>query len=117
MQNIMTAFSDVYFSDQDLVLMRPLLHEKDTWPEIPCLHPAEPTKFRIKLYQVCEAKSDYCLGLYFYTGRAPCIQYAEAIGIGEEKNVTIENMVGLLTRYGLLWFHLYLLASIFGDLV
>lgn len=62
-------------------------------------------------------KSDYCLGLYIYTGRAPCIQYAEAIGIGEEKNVTIKNMVGLLTRYGLLWFHLYLLASIFGDLV
>lgn len=55
MQNIMTAFSNVYFSDQDLVLMGPLLHEKDTWPEIPCLHPAEPTKFRIKLYQVCEA--------------------------------------------------------------
>lgn len=89
MQNIMTAFSDVYFSDQDLVLMRLLLHEKDTWPEIPCLHPAKPTKFGIKLYQVCEAKFDYCLGLYFYTGRAPCIQYAEAIGIGEEKNVTI----------------------------
>lgn len=96
MQNIMTAFSDVYFSDQDLVLMRPLLHEKDTWPEIPCLHPAEPTKFRIKLYQVCEAKSDYCLGLYIYTGRAPCIQYAEAIGIGEEKMLQLKIWLDFL---------------------
>lgn len=99
--NVMTAFSDVYSPDKDLSFDEATCAWKGRL-RFRVYNPAKPTKFGIKLYQVCEAKSGYCLGFDIYTGSTPCTQYAEAIGIGEEKTVTTRTVVGLLTRCGLL---------------
>ena len=58
-------------------------------------NPAKPTKVGIKLYQVCEAKSGYCLGFDIYTGSTPCTQYAEALGVGAEATTTTGTVLGL----------------------
>ncbi|XP_048753372.2 piggyBac transposable element-derived protein 4-like [Ostrea edulis] len=63
---------------------------------------AKPTKFGIKLYQVCEVKSGYCIGFDIHTGSTPCTQYADAIGVNEDCTVTTRTVMGLLTRCGLL---------------
>ena len=37
-----------------------------------CYNPNKPAKFHIKLFQLCEAKSGYCLGFNVYTGKDSC---------------------------------------------
>ena len=72
-------------------------------PKVQCIYnPAKPTKVGIKLYQVYETKSGYCLRFNIYTGSTPCAQYAEALGVGDETTTITRTFLGLLTRCGLL---------------
>ena len=100
-KDIMTAFSDVYSPAQDLSFDEATCAWKGRL-RFRVYNPAKPTKFGIKLYQVCEAKSGYCLGFDIYTGSTPCTQYAEALGVGDETTTTTRTVYGLLTRCGLL---------------
>ncbi|CAC5422076.1 Probable ubiquitin carboxyl-terminal hydrolase FAF-X [Mytilus coruscus] len=65
-------------------------------------NPAKPTKFGIKLYQVCEASSGYCIGFDVYTGCSQIGEQADLV-LGENKcNTTTKVVIGLLSRCGLL---------------
>ncbi|XP_062586678.1 piggyBac transposable element-derived protein 4-like [Saccostrea cucullata] len=98
---VLDAFSDVYSPDKDLSFDEATCAWKGRL-RFRVYNPAKPTKFGIKLYQVCEAKSGYCIGFDIYTGSTPCTQYADAIGVDEDYTMTTRTVMGLLTRCGLL---------------
>jgi hypothetical protein len=62
-------------------------------------NPNKPHKFGIKLYQVCEASSGYCLGFDIYTGEEGCELFSEAVDLDVDSTKTV---VGLLACCGLL---------------
>ena len=64
-------------------------------------NPAKPTRFGIKLYQVCESKTGYCLGFDIYTGSTRGTDYCEAMDIPDSCNKTTRIVLGLLARCGL----------------
>jgi hypothetical protein len=99
--DIINAFSDVYSPDKDLSFDEATCAWKG-WLRFRVYDPIKPNKFGIKLYQVCEAKSGYCLGFDLYTGSTPCTQYAAAIGVDDQASVTTKTVIGLMTRCGLL---------------
>jgi hypothetical protein len=67
-------------------------------------NPMKPNKFGIQLYQVCEAKSGYCVGFDIYDAdpvRSWAI-YAEPLGVNPEYNHATLLVIGLLAFCGLL---------------
>jgi hypothetical protein len=99
--HLITAFSEVYSPDRHLRFDEAVCAWKGRL-RFCVYNPAMPTWFGIKLYQVCEAKSGYCIGFDIYTGSTPCTQYADALGISEDATTTTRTVIGLLTRCGLL---------------
>ncbi|XP_048775380.1 piggyBac transposable element-derived protein 4-like [Ostrea edulis] len=97
---LLTAFSEVYLPDRDLSFDEATCAWRGRL-KILCLQPAKPAKFGIKLYQVCEVKSGYCIGFDIYTGSTPCT-LSDAIGVNEDCTGTTRTVMGLLTRCGLL---------------
>ena len=65
-------------------------------------NPAKPNKWGIKLYQVCESSSGYCIGFDIYDGTEGCAVFSETVGIDETAGQTTRLVVGLLARCGLL---------------
>ena len=63
---VMGSFSDVYLPDRDLSFDEPTCAWKGRL-RFRVYSPAKPARFGIKLYQVCEATSGYCLGFDVYT--------------------------------------------------
>ena len=65
-------------------------------------NPAKPNKWGIKLYQVCESSSGYCIGFDIYDGSEGCTVFAESVGVDDDATKTTKIVVGLLARCGLL---------------
>ena len=65
-------------------------------------NPRKPSKFHIKLYQVCEADSGYVISFEVYIGKAnsPCIQMSNPID--PSVNGTTKLVLGLLAKGQLL---------------
>ena len=106
---LMQKFNDVYSPEQNLNF------DEATCPwkgrlQFRVYNPAKPTKFGIKLYQVCEASSGYCLGFDIYTSDTSCREYAELVGTDPDATATTKIVVGLLVRCGLidLGHHIYM---------
>jgi hypothetical protein len=89
MNDSMNAFSDVSSHDKDLSFDEATCSWKG-WLRFRVYNSAKPNKFGIKLYQVCEAKSRYCLGFEVYTWSTTCTQYAAAIGVEDQANGVIK---------------------------
>jgi hypothetical protein len=107
--HVLNRSIDVYSPEQDLSF------DEATCPwkghlRFRVYNPAKPTKFGIKLYQVCEATSGYTIGFDIYTGSAPCVEYADALDIDPDCTKTTKVVLGLLGRCGLLdnGHHVYL---------
>lgn len=105
---LLTVFSEVYSPERDLSFDDTTCAWRE-WLRFRIYNPAKPTKFGIKLYQVCEVKSGYCIGFDIYTGSTPCT-LSDAIGVNEDCTGTTRTVMGLLTRCGLLdkWHHVYM---------
>lgn len=107
---INTAFSDVYTPSRDLSVDEATCAWKGHL-RFRVFNPAKPTRFGIKLYQVCEASSGYCLGFDVHTGDAStsCTKYCELLGL-DEIGQTSKIVIGLLCQCGLLdkGHHVYL---------
>jgi hypothetical protein len=77
-------------------------------------NPMKPNKFGVKLYQVCEASSGYCVGYDIYHGATDCVELVDTLDeTGEHYNnytVTSKVVLGLLTSCGLLskGYHVYM---------
>ena len=73
-------------------------------------NPRKPAQFHIRLYQACEAKSGYCMGLEIFTGNknSKCIKMSKPIGPG--CNTTTKLVLGLLEKSKLLdlGYHIYM---------
>ena len=65
-------------------------------------NPKKPTKFGIKIYEMCESASGYLLGLNIYTGADSEEYFHELEGVSEDCGVTTKLVVGLLSFCGLL---------------
>ncbi|XP_033741842.1 piggyBac transposable element-derived protein 4-like [Pecten maximus] len=66
-------------------------------------NPMKPNKFGIKVYQISEARSGYCVGFDVYDGSEGCTSYVEALDLDpEELSTTTKVVVGLLSSCGLL---------------
>ena len=65
-------------------------------------NPTKPNKFGIKLYQVCESSTGYCVLFDIYDGTEGCAMYARLVDIDPEASQTTKIVVGLLARGGLL---------------
>ena len=65
-------------------------------------NPAKPNKWGIKLYQVCESSSGYCVGFDVYDGTNGCAVYSQLVGTSEDATQTTKIVVGLMARFGLL---------------
>ncbi|XP_069105709.1 piggyBac transposable element-derived protein 4-like [Argopecten irradians] len=102
-QQTLNAFIDVYSPAENLSF------DEATCPwkgrlRFKVYNPAKPCKFGIKLYQVCEADSGYCVGYDVYVGknnRATSV-YCEELGLDEELSETTKTVIGLLARCGCL---------------
>ena len=98
---LQNQFSDVYKPEQNLSF------DEATCPfkgriKFRVYNPAKPNRFGIKIFQVCEASSGYCVGFDIYHGSTDCIQYTELVDIAEDCTTTTKIVVGLLARHGLL---------------
>ena len=73
-------------------------------------NPRKPARFHIRLYQVCEADSGYCIGLEVFTGNknSECIKISRPID--PTSNVTTKLVLGLLEKCKLLdkGYHIYM---------
>lgn len=70
-------------------------------------NPMKPNKFGVKLFQVCEAKSGYCVGFDIYHGTTDCIQNVESLetedgSLYSDLTVTSKIVLGMLAQCGLL---------------
>ena len=65
-------------------------------------NPAKPNKWGIKLYQICESSSGYCVGFDVYDGTEGCAVLAEAVGVPDSAGKTTKLVVGMMARSGLL---------------
>lgn len=70
-------------------------------------NPMKPNKFGVKLFQVCEAKSGYCVGFDIYHGTTDCIENVESLEdesgtLYSDLTVTSKVVLGLLAQCGLL---------------
>ncbi|XP_052771220.1 piggyBac transposable element-derived protein 4-like [Mya arenaria] len=100
----MARFSEVYTPEQNLSF------DEGTCPwkgrlKIKVYNPAKPQKFGIKLFQLCEASSGYCLGFDVYAGKRneDTTNYCEAVGVDPENlTLTSQVVVGLMARCGVL---------------
>jgi hypothetical protein len=106
---LQNKLSDVYQPEQDLSF------DEGTCPfkgriKFRVYNPQKPKKFGIKLFQVCEADSGYCIGFDIYHGETDCANYAELADVNSECTQTTKIVVGLLARHGLLdqGYHVYL---------
>ena len=97
----MNKFSDVYSPEENLSFDEATCAWKGRL-RFRVYNPAKPTKFGIKLYQVCESKSGYCLGFDVYTGSTPCTQYCDALDVPDSLTQTSRIVLGLLARCGVL---------------
>lgn len=93
-------FSDVYSPERDLSFDEATCAWKGRL-RFRVYNPAKPTRFGIKLYQVCEATSGYCLGFDVYTSETACTDYAELVGC-IDATLTTKTVLGLLVRCGLI---------------
>jgi hypothetical protein len=98
---LQNKFSDVYQPEQDLSF------DEGTCPfkgriKFRVYNPQKPKKFGMKLFQVCEADSGYCIGFDIYHGETDCANYAELADVNSECTQTTKIVVGLLARHGLL---------------
>jgi len=105
----MVRFPDVYSPGKDLSFDEATCGWKGNL-RFKVYNPAKPTKFGIKLYQVCEANNGYCIGFDIYTGNSSCTDYADLILGENDCNTTTKVVVGLMARCGLLdsGHHVYL---------
>ena len=73
-------------------------------------NPRKPSRFHIRLYQVCEAESGYCIGLEVFTGNknSQCIRMSKPID--PTCTLTTQLVLGLLEKCKLLdkGYHLYM---------
>ena len=65
-------------------------------------NPAKPNKFGIKLYQVCESSSGYCVTFDVYDGTAGVAVYSAQAGTNQTMGQTTKVVVGLLVKANLL---------------
>lgn len=70
-------------------------------------NPMKPNKFGVKLFQVCEANSGYCVGFDIYHGTTDCIQHVESLetengSLYTDLKTTSKVVLGLLAQCGLL---------------
>jgi hypothetical protein len=98
LNSINSAFSDVYTPNRDLSLDEATCAWKGHL-RFQGYNPAKPTRFGIKLYQVCEATSVYCLGFEIHTGHAPtsCTRFCEILEL-EDLSQTSKIVIGLLCQ-------------------
>ena len=72
-------------------------------------NPRKPAHFHIRLYQVCEAESGYCMGLEIFTGNknSKCVQMSKPID--PTCTTTTKLVLGLLEKTNLLdhGYHVY----------
>lgn len=66
-------------------------------------NPLKPHRFGIKLYQVCQATSGYCVGFDVYDVEAGCKVYSESVDLSQDCAETTKIVVGLLAFCGLLY--------------
>ena len=92
---IQNAFCDVYQPDKELSFDEGTCAWKGRL-HFRVYNPAKPSKFGIKLYQVCEATSGYTIGFDVYTGASACVNYAEAVGVDNDCTLTTRTVIGLL---------------------
>ena len=83
----MQKFNDVYSPEQNLSF------DEATCPwrgrlRFRIYNPLKPTKFGMKLYQVCEASSGYYLGFDIYTSDTSCTEYTELVRTDPDTTVT-----------------------------
>ena len=99
----LNSFSDIYKPEKDLSFDEATCGWKGKL-RFRVYNPAKPTRFGIKLYQVCEASTGYCIGFDIYTGdpTLSCTTYCEALGLDDNLNTTTKVVVGLLSKCGLL---------------
>ncbi|XP_021344408.1 piggyBac transposable element-derived protein 4-like [Mizuhopecten yessoensis] len=102
---VLDRFSDVYSPEKNLCFDEATCAWKGN-QRFRVYNPAKPSKCGIKLYQVCEASSGYCIGFNIYTdntGSSACVDYADTI-LGEENkcSTTTRIVLGLMARCGLL---------------
>ena len=73
-------------------------------------NPRKPSRFHIRLYQVCEAESGYCIGLEVFTGNknSECIKMSKPID--PTSSLTTQLVLGLLEKCKLLdkGYHIYM---------
>ncbi len=98
---MLDIFSDVYGANECLSF------DEATCPfkgrvSFRVYNPMKPNKFGIKLYQVCEAESGYCIGLDIYHGDSNCIMYCDAVDLHPDCSRTTKIVIGLLAQCGLL---------------
>lgn len=67
-------------------------------------NPMKPNKFGIKLYQICEASSGYCVGFDIYDAdqERSCSIFAETVAVDQDCTHTTKLVIGLLAFCGLL---------------
>jgi hypothetical protein len=74
----MDIFPDVYSPERDLSFDEAICAWKGNL-RFKVYKPAKPTRFGIKLYQVCEASSGYCIGFDVYTGCSSINEQADLL--------------------------------------
>ena len=100
----MARFSEVYTPEQHLSF------DEGTCPwkgrlKIKVYNKDKPVKFGIKLFQLCEASSGYCLGFEVYAGKRDdnTTNYCESVGIDPNSvTLTTQCVIGLMARCGVL---------------
>ncbi|CAG2207905.1 unnamed protein product [Mytilus edulis] len=98
---IMERFPEVYTPEKELSFDEGTCGWKGNL-RFKVYNPAKPTKFGIKLYEVCEASSGYCIGFDVYTGCSEIGEQADLV-LGENNcNITTKVVIGLMSRCGLL---------------
>ena len=110
LDRINSAFSEVYTPNRDVSVDEATCAWKGHL-RFRVFNPAKPTRFGIKLYQVCEASSGYCIGFDIHTGNpsTSCTRFCDLLGL-EELGQTSKIVIGLLCQCGLLnkGHHVYL---------
>ena len=66
-------------------------------------NPMKPNKFGIKLFQLCEASSGYCVGLDVYHGSTDCVQFVNTLDNDyDDRSQTSKIVLGMMAKNGFL---------------
>lgn len=96
-------FTEMYYPERDICMDKATCPFKArVWFKVN--NPMKPHKFGIKLYQICEASSGYCVGFHVYSGKGDNVlsEYAELAGCYTENMLTTKTVTGLMAKCGVL---------------